>query len=528
MASPTPPARRLLLAFGLGAVILLLAEVALRVVVDASFVAARVERALGPKWNLEIGAARATLVGRRLEVRDVCLERAGGLALTVDRISFEGLDPWTAVVHRGLKLGRLAITSPTLALPPADSPPAGQRTAPPTATGLAGKLDTLPPLSTRRLEITGAALRLPPPDDDGGLAGIRMVADDVDVASATLDAADRTLFCREIEVTAPPNQWQQGRYLWTLGPLRFSTRDSTVAIDSLAVVSAMTDSAFAASHTYRTDRYDLAVGPLRARLAGWRAWPGPPQVQVRSLHLAQLWVGVLNDATLPRRPDRPPARMPHEQLRDLGVAFAIDTLRIGGGAVRYRERPATGGEPGELHFTDLAATITGLANHPAFAPAGRPAVFVIASRLFGAAPLSVRWEYDLLADALDLDASGTLGSLPAAAFDAVLSPLEGIRFREGTLDSLRFAMHLGPAQAGGDVGVRFQALALAASSRGQGKGPLPGLEVGVANLLLQSDAAAGTDSLLTYPIDYARQPYDAFFKYLWAGLRSGLLRSLGL
>lgn len=475
--------RAALLTLAVVVVVLVAAEVAVRVVVDGPFLARKATAALGDRWHVEIADADASLLAARLRARGVCVERLGGITANVDHVTLTGVDPWAILVR-----GRVA---------------------------------------ARHLTIARAAVQMPPPDEEGGLAGIAVRADGVEFSAAALRDSTRTLGCRALDVTAPANRWRWGRYDWSTGALRFSTRDSTLAADAFAVATYLDDDVFARSHDFRATRYDVSFGSLRARYGGWRPAGGRPGFRLRAATLDDLQVDVACDMTVPARPDRPPARMPHEKLRALGFGVALDTLRIDGGAVRYHERSPAGGPFGVISFTDLAATITDLANDPALATGDRATSFAIRTRPWGAAPLHLHWEYDLLAEPLDVDAVGSLGPMPAAALDAALAPLEGIRFRAGTLDSLQFALHLGPAVATGRVGVRFHDLSVTAADEKPGLGPFHGLKILLSDLFVLNDAAAaGADTLQYAVADYRRLPHDSFFKYLWAALRSGLLTSL--
>jgi len=536
--------RRLLVTLGILAGVVVVLQIALEIVVDPDFLAGRLDGALGEDSPLraKVGGSDPGFLGGSLTVTDLSLVPADPgrgsqppLTADVPRVVLRGIDRWTLVVHGGLRLDRLEIERPQIRFRGGGSSPATAGEPADSSRGrrsLADRVASLPPLAAGTIDIVDASLSLAGTGPAGEIAGIDLSAGDVEISAAAARADDRVLFSRWIAAEMAASRWRSDAAAYELGPLRISTGDSLLWLERFAVLPLDSTGTPAAPLALDADGTQIALGPLTIEGLAWRSGltGRPPRVAARRATVGRVTLHVFSDKSIAAKPGAPPA-MPHEKLHALAWLFTVDSLHVASADVRYSERPADGGEPGSILFASIQADVANVSNDPARGAPGHRATVELTAALADTAPLRVHLSQDLLAGEVAATVEGSLARLPASAFNSILTPLEGIRFQSGLLDTLAFRYRLAGREAVGDAEGRFRNLAVEIVGKDRHSGPVEDLKGLVGNLFVlrsESDGGAGIDSLQTVPIRYERLEGDTYLKFLWAGLRSGLKNLIGL
>ena len=536
-AAPTR-SRRIVLT--LAAILLILvaaAQITLETVVDRAFVEGKLQQALGGEGcvivtvgDCETGFLLGSFAVADVDVRPVSADPARSPAFTgtVRRFELAGIDRWTLAVHRGLKVSRLVVDQPDIQLARRDG--AAPRPGSGTTTPFPERLGDLPPLAADSLAVVMARFAM----DGAGLDlhGVTITAAGVDVSSDAARDDSRTLFCRRLAVTLPANRWQMSDKTYELGPLTYSSGDSSLVVAHLAVVpraSAATDYAGILDH--RVPGTQLAAGPIDLRGVRWRGGFWDPSVEVRDgrVHAFALHVYSVPDTT--GTTSTTPRAMPHRRFQSLGAQLTVDHLLLDNAGIRYSERPESGGRPGSILFAAVQGTISNLSNDPAWMSAENPLLLQVGATLADTATLRVHLIQDLASRPVDASVVGDLVHMPASGFNSILEPLEGVEFTAGGLDTMHFAYTLRDLDARGQATASFRGVTVRIVGRDRQSGPIEAVTTLLGNLLkLRHDASDGaaTDSLLTRTIHYTREPRDTYIKFVWAGLRSGMKSLIGV
>ncbi|MFO7653040.1 MAG: DUF748 domain-containing protein [Candidatus Krumholzibacteriia bacterium] len=530
--------RRLLVVLGVVVVIVLVAQYAAEVVVDGDFVTERLDGALGDGYRVHADEADPDLLGAALVLGGVSVEpRNGGSGPrgVAERLELDGIDLWTLLVHGGLDVAYLRLDRPLVVFPDESDrtgpgePGAGDRGAESPRERLAEAVSGLPRLAAERIRVEDAAVQFGSGPQASRLAGVRLDAGGLEVSAKSAWSPDRVLLCRWIELETPLLHWRRNGYGYELGPLRASSRDSLLHAERAALAPAERDSAIAPTERLQDQGQRALLQPLRLDGVDWHGLLDGPRLRVRRLAVDTLYLEVFADRSEPRPggpPQYPP--MPNERLQRLPVTLTVDSVRLAHGSIRYTERPSTGGKPGTILFADTEAVVTGLSNDSSRVSAADPAVFDLHTQLADTARLAVVVRWDLMQREVTLDARGMLSAMPVTSFNPILVNTTNIRLSKGRLDTLAFDLQLRGVQATGEMRAGFSDVEadLLDESGEQGLGQE--IESFVANLAVLRDESGEDGSLLTVPIEYTRQPEDRFFKFLWAGLRSGLRNLLDI
>jgi hypothetical protein len=274
-------------------------------------------------------------------------------------------------------------------------------------------------------------------------------------------------------------------------------------------------------------RYRVAAASLRLDGLGlWRFFRR--QLSAGSAAVDSLRLDIEVDRTLPRGPPTP-ATLPHQALQE-GRPFRIDRLRITRSQILFTERASDGARFGRLPFTDLEATITNVSNDPVLMSFASPCEIDIRTRFAAASAMLARFQYDLAAKRLNLAYRVSFGRMPAAALNPFLVDLEGVRLREGMLDSADLNVLVRDDLARGNLKLLYHDLEVETLDKvSRGRGLNDKVQTFIFNhFKLQSENPEDGKPALVAAIRYQRAPETPLFKFLWLTLRGGVFQTLGL
>jgi hypothetical protein len=279
----------------------------------------------------------------------------------------------------------------------------------------------------------------------------------------------------------------------------------------------------------RRTRYALGVDTVRLDGIDLRAWLRGAML-VSTVTVDGLSLDVRRD----RRHGTGPAsvaRLPHDVVQRLPQPVRVDTVRVRAGAVRYEETAADGVRPGVLVFDRIAATAVNVTNDRRRMTDSTRAVIDGRMRIAEAGMVTARLAYDLMAPTLTIAYLGSVGRMPAAAFNPLVVDLAGIRVTSGTLDTAWVAVDVLDNVARGRVTVRYHDLAIelldkVTHERSLGDNLRTFLG---ANFVLQEANPAGPDGVLREgALVRRRSPEVPLARFIWETLREGLKETVGM
>jgi len=273
-------------------------------------------------------------------------------------------------------------------------------------------------------------------------------------------------------------------------------------------------------------RYRLSAGSLSLTGLGlWRFFRR--QLWARSAVLDSVRLDIQVDRTLPRGPATP-ATLPHQALQQ-GRPFSLAELRITRSELHFTERAIDGVRFGRLPFTDIEATITNVSNDPLRMSFASPCEIDIRARFAAASPMIARFQYDLAAKGLNLAYRVSFGPMPATALNPFLVDLEGVRVREGMLDSAVLNVVVRDDLARGDLKLLYHDLEIETLDKvSKDRSLKDAVQTFVFNhfKLRDHNPEKGKPPLVA-TVRYQRLPESPLFKFLWLTLRSGVSETLG-
>lgn len=252
------------------------------------------------------------------------------------------------------------------------------------------------------------------------------------------------------------------------------------------------------------------------------------QLWVRSIAIDSLRMEIEVDRTKPRGPLQP-AVLPHQALQ-ASRPFRIDELHLTNAELRFFERASDGTRFGELPFTHLEAVIRNVSNDPLRMSRASACEIDLRGRFADAAPLLARFEYDLASKPLNLSYRVSVGRMNAQALNPFIVDMEGVRIREGQLDSAAWQVDVRDDTARGELHLLYHDLAVETLDKATHHRDLSDVlhTFIFNNFKLNSDNPSGDKPSLTAPLWHARLAETPLFKFIWLTLRDGVLKTLGL
>ena len=298
--------------------------------------------------------------------------------------------------------------------------------------------------------------------------------------------------------------------------------DSTLVLADVGQEPDIPEAEWARRVRVRRDRIRFSLDSLHGRGVAYRTFLASGAIGARALDLRGARLDVLTDRRIPSGPPRR-HRTPQRVAHQTGSPVRLDTVRVAGGAIRYRERKPGAERPGVVSFERLEATILDL-DLPS---RGQPLRIEASARLMGEGPLTARVTVPLDAPDFRYELSGRLGRMPAKAFNRFLSLNEGFEFDSGVVEEITFDQAVKDGRARTTVVPRYRDLSV--EPTGKGGGVIGSVTREVEEFLAQAFVVRsdnpgdeGDDPRVARTVR-RYDPTETWLRFLWLGLREGLL-----
>jgi hypothetical protein len=318
-----------------------------------------------------------------------------------------------------------------------------------------------------------------------------------------------------------------------LGRLELDLNAGTALATGVRHGTTGTDADFVRRRRWRTDRITVVADSIQIVGIDAAAWVRRHAYRAEHAAVSGIHLDVFNDKRRPSRGSAATRRYPQEWLRTSGLDLHIDSATIAG-RITYRERGANSPRTGVLRFESVRATLANGGNDPTRIRGDTTIRIRATARLMGAAPLRVNIAIPSFAPRFDMDWSGSLGSMPATAFNELVTGISDLRFNNGTIDGVEFSATTRNGMSRGTVQPRWRDLSVELPGIAR-TGILQGLRRAIAKFaanqfVVRGDNFAGTGKAA--PVDgtigHRWTPRETLLQHLWNALRDALIVTMRL
>lgn len=302
-----------------------------------------------------------------------------------------------------------------------------------------------------------------------------------------------------------------------------SGKESNIHIDSLKLIPLLDKYEFSQKYGYKIDRVSMNVSEININDFDAGALIDNKGFNARMLSISDVDFDIFRDARRDYAPWRH-TQLLQRELSQFPFIFAIDSLNIKDGYIRYEEKRFDELNTGHLELENISISGNRLTNDPLLM---KESVFKAnGEALFmGYGKLNANMQFSL--DKLNGHhlVSGHLGPMPIPTVNTVLYPLTKFSIESGENDNVYFNMSLDEVNATGDL--RFYYHDLKVDMRTEKEKWINDVSSFLANNIIRSENPKN-GKFRRGIISYERDIQQSIFNYWWKSLRSGLMTSVGI
>ena len=349
-------------------------------------------------------------------------------------------------------------------------------------------------------------------------------------------AATRPLFSRNIELLAK-NVVMHPDSLTALrvDVLGTNVSDSTLVLRGIAYAPTLSPSQFARSHPGRRDYTTITAGRAQAQGIDFGALAWGEGMLARRIAVDSFRVEVTTTKGLPSRPRA--RRSPQQWFAALEQSLSFDSVVLREGEAVYREKRAGYAHPGVVTFAHLQATAVNVHHRDGRRMRGDAMTLTTTSYLQKVGRFEVQFTVPLDAPRFEMAFRGTLGAMPALAFNGFIAELFPWRIDKGNVSTIKFTTAVQDGIATGTITPIYRDLKVEVTGSGSkgilGTGGVVGSAArGIASLAANvakvntnnpDDPNHPTKPPQTGVIHHVFTHRESLPGFLWTSVRDGLL-----
>jgi hypothetical protein len=336
-----------------------------------------------------------------------------------------------------------------------------------------------------------------------------------------------------VRLVAKGVERESGDYRTALAQLELDLETGTAFALGVRHGTTGSDADFVRRRRWRTDRISVRADSLRLTGIEPGAWVRRHAYRAEHLEVAGVHLDVFSDRRRPARGRAPSRQFPQEWLRTSPLDLHVDSATISG-RITYREHGARSTSTGVLRFESMRVALANVGNDRARIRGDTTLRIRASARLMGAGPLRLNVALPIFAQGFDMHWSGSLGAMPAAAFNELVTGISDMRFNNGTIDGIDFAAVTRDGLSRGTVEPRWRDLSVELPGIAR-TGILQGLRRAVAKFAANQFVVRGdnfTGMEKSAPVDgvisHRWIPRETLLQHLWNSLRDALLVTMRL
>lgn len=300
--------------------------------------------------------------------------------------------------------------------------------------------------------------------------------------------------------------------------------DSELTTASVEFHYLIDDEQIFAKSSFRQTRFHLDISQIKIIGLDFISLLKGSPYSARKIKFQDVYADILLNKDKPGEENLSPPKMPNEILSSIKEIIKIDSLEIINGQLIYSERFAVNAIPGVISFNKFNITVSGIAIQTA-----QPETTIIRGNglFMNSASMKVFMSIPLTSKDFSLQYSGTVGKMDVADLNIFLEPVENKHISSGVIQSAAYNINVNSGKASGNLRVAYADLKIANFNKNTGAistGVLNHISNYVANMFIirTTNLPDEKAALKIGEINYAREPGDYFFQFLWFALRSGV------
>ena len=333
------------------------------------------------------------------------------------------------------------------------------------------------------------------------------------------DAFARTeVHLREINYKLP-----KGFYELVIQKVDISGADSLITLSELQLIPQYDKKEFGKTVGYQTDRMELNVPTLEIRDFDLARFVATDTVHIRNIVIDEANLVAYRDKNVAFDHSRRP-KLPQQMLDALPLPVDIEKVEVKNANILYQQLDPYADAPGEVPITRLYGTIYNVTNIRSVISRRGAMMWDVQAIFFDDGKMNVEINFTKNIESADFSFTATMGPMPAAGFNQMIVPTQGLKVEEGTINSLWLKADAGEESAAGSMVLNYANLKVAVlkdnAEKSEDKRGLLSL---LANVVINSNNQNPADTAAMY---FERDKERSIFNYLAKTVVSGLKATL--
>jgi len=314
-------------------------------------------------------------------------------------------------------------------------------------------------------------------------------------------------------------------YHINLKDLHYNKQNSKLIIHGFAFIPQLDKKAFAASHTYQSDRMNLNISLIELLNIDIQRFLKDKTICIKKMNVKGANLEVFRDKNYPIDLKKFP-KLPQQALRASKQKFEIDSIHIIHANVVYLEKAEETKKVGKIELRNINAKVTNMGNTKAWISKKKMVVNADFS-LYDKGHIHTKLTFPLKANTFYY--SGHLSKMSLSAFNPFTIPVASLKIKSGETSKLDFQGSANNTFSSGDMDFYYHDLKVSLLKKPKKSGKAQEYKIVnyIANrMLIPNENPDKKGRFYHASIDFERDKNKGFFNYLVKSILSGLKDTL--
>ncbi len=311
------------------------------------------------------------------------------------------------------------------------------------------------------------------------------------------------------------------RYRFSLAGFNFTRKYERLTLSSLKLIPVGGYEQFMRASPYRVDMVDLEIEDFTVYGVVPSAFEQDSIIKADSLVFGYFDIHVAKNKQLPGKPKQDNKKLLNEIIQDLGYGLEFELISFRNAHIRYSEQDTDGVRPGTVSFMNSAIRIWEVNSN-----SRSPAVLTAVTYLQDHSELNTELRFTLDDEPFRMSGTGKLNPFDLTLLNSIFKDMEGIKIESGSVHELTFEFEMAGNVSSGYIHLLYDNLKIRFVDKDDYS---RNLKLSIRTFfaknfaLLSENMPDENGTARIGKIDHEQEPDDAFSKYLWQTLRSGIL-----
>lgn len=363
-------------------------------------------------------------------------------------------------------------------------------------------------------------------DSVNKLSGLSFTVMDLSLDSARMKDPRFVFFSKDIKVHSKNIKFilADGMSFLKAEKVDISTRDRTLEVEAFKVIPMYKELEFSQKLGRQGDRFNILIPLIKTNDFDIKKLESDGKVVIKSVTIENGQVFIFRNKKIPAEKKNSIRNAPQLALRRLGIPVSIDSVKLRGFELHYRELNPESNEIGDVFFTNLQGRLTNITNDAENIKKNNWLKSYFSMNFLDNAAINLDLNFRLDSKLGEFNYKGTLASTDASYYNQLLEPIAMIKVETGHVDKISFDVHGNINGSSGTVQVLYRNLKISALVKERsGKIGRDGLLSFFANrfAIYTNNPEEGQAARLSH-FTYSHPPTQSFFNLMWKSIFIGL------